>query len=77
MTMDLRRRAVLFAAGLGVGIAAGLGIGSVTLPVGGGQVAVFNEGFVEAKQDDCNQGATVACEWIVAYYGIPTGPEGK
>ncbi|MET8111200.1 hypothetical protein [Streptomyces prasinus] len=71
--MNLHKKIGLIAAGLAVGIAAGLGVG-VSLPADVDQVATFNEGFAEAKQDDCNQGVTVACEWIVAYYGIPTGP---
>jgi hypothetical protein len=26
----------------------------------------FNDGFTTAKQDDCQQGAVVACEWLSA-----------
>lgn len=28
------------------------------------QVAVFNEGFLESKEDDCDQGFKAACDWL-------------
>ncbi|MFJ8699496.1 hypothetical protein [Streptomyces ardesiacus] len=27
-------------------------------------VAVFNDGFTESKQDDCDQGFQPACDWL-------------
>ncbi|MYX26091.1 hypothetical protein GTY75_05305 [Streptomyces sp. SID8381] len=27
-------------------------------------VSQFNNGFVDAKQDDCEQGFQLACEWL-------------
>jgi hypothetical protein len=30
------------------------------------RVAVFNDGFADSKQDDCQQGFQAACDWIAA-----------
>lgn len=28
------------------------------------EVSVFNDGFTESKQDDCDQGFQPACDWL-------------
>ncbi|WP_327424357.1 hypothetical protein OG763_38325 [Streptomyces sp. NBC_01230] len=39
------------------------------------QVTVFNDGFAEAKQDDCEQGSEAACEWVMIQNDIPLPPK--
>ncbi|QAX95534.1 hypothetical protein SEA_BARTHOLOMEWSD_86 [Streptomyces phage BartholomewSD] len=41
------------------------------------EVAVFNDGFADAKQDDCEQGSEAACQWVMIQNDIPLPPEGK
>lgn len=33
-------------------------------PVPVNEVAVFNDGFVDSKRDDCDQGFKPACDWL-------------
>lgn len=39
------------------------------------RVTVFNDGFAEAKQDDCEQGSDAACEWVMIQNDIPLPPK--
>ena len=35
----------------------------------------FNDGFADAKQDDCEQGFEAACEWVMVANDIPLPPK--
>ncbi|MFF7800232.1 hypothetical protein [Streptomyces olivaceus] len=60
------------AAGMLAGLALGWGLAwGLTTPAYAPQdtVSVFNDGFTEAKQDDCEQGSEAACEWVMIQEG--------
>lgn len=60
-------------AGLTLGCALTWGLTASPQTPESDQVAVFNDGWADSKQDDCNEGSDYACAWIVRYYDIPTG----
>lgn len=61
-------------AGLALGWALSWGLTSLAhAPVD--EVAVFNDGFAEAKQDDCEQGSEAACQWVMIQNDIPLPKE--
>jgi hypothetical protein len=35
----------------------------------------FNDGFADAKQDDCEQGFEAACQWVMVANDIPLPPK--
>ncbi|MFJ6680570.1 hypothetical protein [Streptomyces werraensis] len=67
------KRAIL--AGL-AGLVLGCALTTGLAPAPVDPVATFNDGFAEAKQDDCEQGSAAACEWVMIQNNIPLPPEG-
>lgn len=61
-------------AGLALGGGLGFGLAASPRPPAW-QVATFNDGFADGKQDDCEQGFKAACEWVMVQNGIPTPPK--
>ncbi|WMI34802.1 hypothetical protein SEA_MARAV_80 [Streptomyces phage Marav] len=68
----MKRTILAGLAGLAVGCA--LTLGFTPAPVD--PVATFNDGWADAKQDDCEQGFAGACEWVMIQNNIPMPPEG-
>ena len=69
------------AAGILAGLALGWGLSwGLTPPAYAPEldhVEIFNDGFAEAKQDDCEQGSEAACHWVMVQNDIPLPPEGR
>jgi hypothetical protein len=61
-------------AGLALGGGLGFGLAASPQPPAW-QVATFNDGFADAKQDDCEQGFKAACEWVMQANDIPMPPK--
>ncbi|MDX3405135.1 hypothetical protein PV708_02625 [Streptomyces sp. ME02-6977A] len=71
----MRRTALGILAGLALGWSLAWGTTPAYAPTN--EVAVFNDGFAEAKQDDCDQGSEAACQWVMIQNDIPLPPEGE
>jgi hypothetical protein len=70
----MRRTLVALVAGLALGGALTYGL-TPSPQASASSVATFNDGFADAKQDDCEQGSEVACEWVMQVNGIPMPPK--
>ncbi len=71
----MRRSVLAGLAGLVLGCALPWGVTtSPAAPVD--PVATFNDGWADAKQDDCEQGFEAACLWVMIQNDIPIPPEG-
>ncbi|MEV5330842.1 hypothetical protein [Streptomyces werraensis] len=67
----MRRTILAGLAGLVLGCALTTGL----TPAPADPVATFNDGWADAKQDDCEQGFEAACMWVMIQNDIPLPPE--